>query len=80
MFETVVGDVQTLSAPDIIKQINDSNIDILWVGLLSQTRYLDDKNKLLLKVNGVVGVGVAFKFESEVRRAPKVVRDWGLNG
>lgn len=80
VFETVVGDVQTLSAPHIIKQINESNIDILWVGFGCPKQDLwMIKNKLSLKVDGVVGVGAAFKFESsEVRRAPKFARDWGV--
>lgn len=80
VFETVVGDIQMLSAPDIIKQINESNIDVLWVGFGCPKQDLwMIKNKLLLNVASVVGVGAAFKFESlGVRRAPKIVRDWGV--
>lgn len=80
VFETVIGDVQTLSASDIIEKINDSNIDILWVGFGCPKQDLwMIRNKLLLNVNVVVGVGAAFKFEaSEVRRAPQVAREWGL--
>lgn len=65
---------------EIIKMINDSKPDLLWVGLglLKQERWIA-KHRDKLEVPWIVGVGAAFDFYAgTVKRAPKVFRDLGL--
>lgn len=65
---------------EIIKKINDSKSDVLWVGLglPKQERWIFyNKNKL--NVSAIIGVGAAFKFLSgRIKRAPDWVGDLGF--
>lgn len=65
---------------DIVRLINESKADVVWVGLglPKQERWMyDHRDKLNAPV--AVGVGAAFKFISgRVRRAPVWMGDHGL--
>lgn len=65
---------------DVIRMINDSRSDVLWVGLglPKQERWIyEHRSKLNVPV--AVGVGAAFKFLSgKVKRAPSWIGDHGL--
>jgi len=64
----------------IVRQINDANPDVLWVGLglPKQERWIFE-HRQRLNVPLVLGVGAAFKFlAGTVRRAPDWVGDLGL--
>jgi len=65
---------------EIIKRINGTEPDILWVGLglLKQEKWIADH---LNKINAawMIGVGAAFDFHAgNIKRAPKVFRNLGL--
>lgn len=64
----------------IIDMINQSNPDILWVGLglLKQERWIA-RHRSRLNAKWLIGVGAAFDFHAgTIKRAPKVYRDLGL--
>ncbi|WP_319405961.1 WecB/TagA/CpsF family glycosyltransferase [uncultured Desulfosarcina sp.] len=64
----------------IIDMINQSNPDILWVGLglLKQERWIA-RHRTRLNAKWMIGVGAAFDFHAgTIKRAPKVYRDLGL--
>jgi len=65
---------------NIINMINQSNPDILWVGLglLKQERWIA-RHRSRLNAKWMIGVGAAFDFHAgTIKRAPKVYRDLGL--
>lgn len=73
-------ELTTAEEENIIHAINQSNADILWVGLglLKQERWIA-KYKNKLNVPWIVGVGAAFDFHSGNRhRAPQWIRDIGF--
>ncbi|PKB84268.1 MAG: hypothetical protein BZY88_00650 [SAR202 cluster bacterium Io17-Chloro-G9] len=65
---------------EIVKAINGSGADVLWVGLglPKQERWLfEHRDKINVPV--AVGVGAAFKFQSgQVRRAPRWIGELGF--
>jgi len=65
---------------EMVKKINDTRPDVLWVGLglpKQETWVFEHKDQL--KVPVIIGVGAAFKFESEkVKRAPSWMGNLGL--
>ncbi len=65
---------------EIIRKINESKPDILWVGLgLPKQEVWIFEHKDRLNVPVIVGVGAAFKFLSgRVRRAPQWIGDAGF--
>lgn len=65
---------------EVVRMINQSEPDILWVGLglLKQERWIDN-HKPRLNVPWVIGVGAAFDFYAgTIKRAPKAFRSMGL--
>jgi N-acetylglucosaminyldiphosphoundecaprenol N-acetyl-beta-D-mannosaminyltransferase len=65
---------------DVIRMINDSRPDVLWVGLgLPKQEQWIYEHRSRLNVPVAVGVGAAFKFLSgKVKRAPTWIGDHGL--
>lgn len=73
-------ELNTVEEDHIIRVINQSNADMLWVGLglLKQERWID-KHKNRLNVPWNVGVGAAFDFHSGNKaRAPIWIRNIGF--
>jgi len=65
---------------EIIKMINESQADVLWVGLglPKQERWIFE-HRSRLNVPVAIGIGAAFKFLSgKVKRAPSWIGDHGL--
>jgi N-acetylglucosaminyldiphosphoundecaprenol N-acetyl-beta-D-mannosaminyltransferase len=64
----------------IIKMINDSHADVLWVGVSTPKQdYWIYENKNQLKTKVAIGVGAAFDFHSgRVKRAPIWMQKNGL--
>jgi N-acetylglucosaminyldiphosphoundecaprenol N-acetyl-beta-D-mannosaminyltransferase len=65
---------------DVIRRINDSGADIVWVGLSTpkQERWMAE-HRQALNAAALIGVGAAFDMEAgNVRRAPKFLRRTGL--
>ena len=65
---------------EIVKMINESEADIVWVGLglPKQERWMFDHREKL-KAPVLVGVGAAFKFQSgRVKRAPAWIGNHGF--
>jgi len=67
-------------APDVIRMINDSKPDILWVGLGSPKQdFWMSLNRPLLDVPVIIGVGAAFDFLSGQKpQAPRWMQRSGL--
>ena len=65
---------------DVIRLINASNADIVWVGLGAPKQEIWMLNHLSkVNVTAMIGVGAAFNFHSGiVKRAPVFIRKWGL--
>lgn len=65
---------------EVIKKINDTKPDVLWVGLglpKQETWIFEHREKLNVPV--IVGVGAAFKFEAgKIKRAPAWIGNLGF--
>lgn len=78
---TFPGSANPTAAPEIIKKINNSNAEILFVafGAPKQELWLAHNLPHLKTVKVAVGVGGAFDFIAGVkRRAPKIMQKTGL--
>ncbi|MFQ5890811.1 MAG: WecB/TagA/CpsF family glycosyltransferase [Gemmatimonadota bacterium] len=65
---------------DVCERINETRPDVLWVGLSTPKQELwMHRNRGLLRVPVMVGVGAAFDFHTgRVRQAPRWMRESGL--
>lgn len=79
-FSPPMGEISNLLSDEIVKRINKSNPDILWVGLGAprQERWIY-KNINRLNIRVAICVGAVFYYEAgEKRRAPKWMHKVGL--